>query len=424
MERLEKAIRALQSGEFVLLLDDRTPGTDGDLVIAGQFVTAAAINFMLRETRCGLVEVAVAPDRLDELSIPLLVPESASVDKKAVAMSIDARELSVPPISSEGRAQTIRALADNSTRAGNLVRPGHVTPLRARPGGVLKRAGHTEGAVDLARLAGLRPAAMVSPVLDEAGARARLEQLEELSRTHELAVISIADLIAHRSRTERLVRLDADADLPTHFGHFRIRCYTSLVDGDEYVAVIKGDVKAKENVLVRVHSGCLTGDVLGSCRCDCGWQLESALRAIEQESMGVVIYVARHEGRGIGLANKLKAYHLQDEGYDTVEANEALGFDADLRNYGIGAQILVDLGITTMRIMTNNPTKYVALEGYGLKIVERVPIEAPPTEHSRRYLCTKKQKLGHLLTLVEDDASSPEDDPGKVGRAAGPAKGR
>lgn len=420
MERLEKAIRDLQAGEFVLLLDDRTAGTDGDLVMAGQFVTAEAVNFMLRETRCGLVEVATAPERLDELSVPLLVPESVSLDRKAVAMSVDARDLPVPPISSEGRARTIRALADNRTRANDLVRPGHVTPLRARPGGVLKRAGHTEGAVDLARLAGLRPVAMVSPVLDEHGERAHLERLEELARLHDTPVISIADLIAHRRRTERLVRLDAEADLPTHLGHFRIRCYTSLVDGDEYVAVIKGDVASKENVLVRVHSGCLTGDVLGSCRCDCGWQLESALRTIEAEGLGVVIYVARHEGRGIGLANKLKAYHLQDEGYDTVEANEALGFEADLRDYGIGAQILVDLGITTMRILTNNPTKYVALEGYGLKVVERVPIEAPPTEHSRRYLCTKKSKLGHLLTLVEDGPSGPDEDPGEVGRHGGP----
>jgi len=419
MERLEKAIRELQAGHFVLLLDDRTPGTDGDLVMAGQFVTAEAINFVLRETRYGLIEVAMAPERLDQLSIALLVPESASLDQKGVAISVDRRDLAVPPISAEGRARTMRALADKGTTAADLVRPGHVTPLRARPGGVLKRAGHTEGAVDLAQLAGLQPVATVSPVLDEAGSPAHLAELEELARAHGVPMISIADLIAHRRRTEHLVRLDAEADLPTEYGHFRIRCYTSLVDGDEYVAVIKGDVASEQNTLVRVHSGCLTGDVLGSCRCDCGWQLASALAAIEKEGLGVVIYVARHEGRGIGLANKLKAYHLQDEGYDTVEANEALGFEADLRDYGIGAQILVDLGITTMRIMTNNPTKYVALEGYGLKIVERVPIEAPATQHSRRYLCTKKRKMGHLLSLVEEESPGEGDDPGTATRSGG-----
>jgi 3,4-dihydroxy 2-butanone 4-phosphate synthase/GTP cyclohydrolase II len=408
MERIEKAIQALQAGKFVVLVDDSTPETSGDLLVAAQFTTADSINCVLQETRCGLVEVAMDAERLQELQVPLLASDEVSPTQKAVAISVDARGLDVAPISAQGRAATIRALADPKARPDDFVRPGHVTPLQARTGGVLKRAGHTEGAVDLAKLAGLVPAVMLCPVLSATGARATLPELEALAGRRDLVIVSLASLIAYRRRTEKLIRLDAEAELPTVHGHFRVRCYTSLVDGDEYLAIIKGNVSGREDVLVRVHSGCLTGDVLGSCRCDCGYQLEAALQMIDKEGLGVVIYISRHEGRGIGLANKLRAYHLQDEGYDTVEANEALGFDADLRDYGIGAQVLVDLGITTMRIMTNNPAKYVALEGYGLKITERVPVEAPPTEHSRRYLCTKKQKLGHWLTLVDGEASEGE----------------
>ena len=403
MDRIERALRALQSGGFVILVDDSTPNTNGDLVAAAELVQADSINLMLQETHCGLVEVAMDPERLQHLKIPLLASDDVSPTQKSVAMAVDARASDVPAISSQGRAATIRALADPETRPDDLVRPGHITPLQARSGGVLKRAGHTEGAVDLARLAGLNPVAMLCPILDPQGERASRDALESLAEAHETPIVSIADLIAHRSRTEKLIRLDAEVDLPTIHGHFRASAYTSLVDGDEYLAVLKGDVKGSENVLVRVHSGCVTGDVLGSCRCDCGLQLAAALRRIEEEGLGVVIYVAKHEGRGIGLANKLRAYHLQDQGYDTVEANEALGFEADLRDYGIGAQVLVDLGVTTMRIMTNNPAKHVALEGYGLKVVDRVALEAPPTEHSRRYLCTKKEKMGHMLTLVEGE---------------------
>jgi 3,4-dihydroxy 2-butanone 4-phosphate synthase / GTP cyclohydrolase II len=401
MGTLDQATAELREGRFVLLLDDLTAETNGDLMMAAEFVTPESISFVLQETRCGLVEVAMEPERLEQLGIPLLATDAEAALQKSVAVPVDARGLAVPAISNQGRAQTIRALADGATRPEDLVRPGHVTPLCARPGGVLKRAGHTEGAVDLARLAGLTPAAILCPVLGPGGERADRAELEALAAKHKLTLVSIAELIAHRSRTERLIRLDAEADLPTEYGHFRVRCYTSLVDGDEYLAIIKGNVAGKQNVLVRVHSGCVTGDVLRSCRCDCGWQLAAALERIEEEGLGVVIYIAHHEGRGIGLANKLRAYHLQDEGYDTVEANEELGFPADLREYGIGAQVLVDLGLTTMRFMTNNPTKYVALEGYGLEISERVPLEAPPTEHSRRYLCTKKEKLGHWLSVEE-----------------------
>jgi 3,4-dihydroxy 2-butanone 4-phosphate synthase/GTP cyclohydrolase II len=406
MERIERAIAGLQAGRFVLLVDDSSPETSGDLLMAGQHVTAEAISFMLQETRCGLVEVAMSAELLDRLKIPLLATDETSPTQKSMAISVDARNLSVAPISVQGRAATIRALADPKAAPDDFVRPGHVTPLRAQTGGVLKRAGHTEGAADLARLAGLAPVVMLCPVLGADGARAALPELEQLAAKQSLVVVPLASVIAHRSRTEKLIRLDAEAELPTIHGRFRVRCYTSLVDGDEYVAIIKGDIEGRADVLVRVHSGCLTGDVLGSCRCDCGYQLEAALQIIEREGGGVVVYIARHEGRGIGLANKLRAYHLQDKGYDTVEANEALGFDADLRDYGIGAQVLVDLGVTTMRIMTNNPAKYVALEGYGLKITERVPLEAPPTEHSRRYLCTKKEKLGHWLTLEGDEAAA------------------
>jgi len=401
MDTFERAIQDLRTGRFVLLLDDSTAETSADLTMAAQFVTYESINLALQETRCGLIEIAMQPERLEQLGIPLLTADADSPAQKAVAIPVDARGLTVPAVSSQGRAHTIRALADPATRPEGLVRPGHVTPLRAWPGGVLKRAGHTEGAVDLCRLAGLTPAAILCPVLDANGERASRTDLDVLAREHGISIVSLAELIAYRRRTERLIRLDAEADLPTEYGHFRVKCYTSLVDGDEYLAIVKGDLAGKQNVLVRVHSGCLTGDVLRSCRCDCGGQLAAALQRIEEEGLGVLIYISHHEGRGIGLANKLKAYHLQDEGYDTVEANEALGFAADLRDYGIGAQVLVDLGLTTMRIMTNNPAKYVGLEGYGLNIVERVPLEAPPTEHSRRYLCTKREKLGHWLSIEE-----------------------
>ena len=418
MNRLEEAIQALQAGEFVILVDDSTDDTNGDLVMAAEHVQFESINFMLQETHCGLVEVSMDAEHLQNLGIPLLTSDDLSPKQKAVGIAVDARAMDFPPISSQGRATTIRRLAKVDSRPEDFVRPGHVTPLRARPGGVLKRAGHTEGAVDLCMLAGLTPAAMLCPILDSAGSRATRAELESMAEKHGIRLVSIADLIAHRSRTERLIRLDEEADMPTIHGHFRVRCYTSLVDGDEYLAVIKGDVSGKEDVLVRVHSGCVTGDILGSSRCDCGDQLGAAMRKIEAEGLGIVIYIAKHEGRGIGLANKIRAYHLQDQGYDTVEANEALGFEADLRDYGIGAQVLVDLGITTMRIMTNNPAKHVALEGYGLEIVERVQLETPPTEHSRRYLSTKREKIGHMLTLV-DESPSDRTEPSSSGTAGG-----
>ncbi len=345
----------------------------------------------------GIMYVALSGERLDELNLPLLARAGEAQGWSGASMSVDARGLNVSPISIEGRTATIAKLVDPATRAADLLRPGHVYPLRAREGGVLKRAAHTEAALDVVRLAGLQPGAVICRVLTPDGNCADAEALTELAEAEGLPLVYIADVIAYRSRTEKLVRNDGEATVATEHGTFRFVVYTSLVDGDEYLAVVKGDVAGRQNVLVRVHSGCITGNVFDSLQCDCGWQLRAALRMIEEEGCGIVLYIAGHEGRGIGLASKIKAYHLQRQGLDTVEANEALGFAADFRDYGCGAQVLRDLGITTMRCLTNNPTKYAALEGHGLQIVERVPIEAPANEYSQRYLTTKRTKMGHWL---------------------------
>jgi 3,4-dihydroxy 2-butanone 4-phosphate synthase/GTP cyclohydrolase II len=393
---LEVALHSLQRGGFVIAVDDYQSDSSGDLIMAAQLITPEQVNFLLREAR-GLMAVALTPQRLAELDLPLMVTDNpdAAPERTAFTVSVDARYAGGD--SARGRSATIAALANPATRPSDLQRPGHVFPVRAVPGGTLVRAGHTEAAVDLMNLAGLCPAGVMSRILTDAGEPGDLACLQAFGQRHDIPIVSIAEIIQRRRQTERLVEQQAQAHLPTVFGDFEIIIYTSVIDGSDYVAIRKGDLTSCEAPLVRVHSGCVTGDILGSRKCDCGSQLSAALQMIEQEGCGVVLYIAGHEGRGIGLVNKIRAYHLQDSGLDTVEANEALGFAPDLRDYGLGAQVLADLGITRMRLMTNNPAKYAAMAGYGLEVVERVPLECPTNEHNLRYLLTKRDKMGHLI---------------------------
>jgi 3,4-dihydroxy 2-butanone 4-phosphate synthase/GTP cyclohydrolase II len=395
---VEEAAEALRRGLFVIIVDDEDRENEGDLAIAAEKVTAEAINFLATQAR-GLICVALTEQRCDELQLLPMVEHNTSTHGTAFCVSVEARHRVTTGISAADRATTVRALIDPATKSHDLVRPGHMFPLRARSGGVLKRAGHTEASVDLVRLAGLVPAAVICEVMDRDGSMARLPRLFEIAREHGLPVITVRDLIAYRMRTETLVERVASASLPTRHGEFRVFGYRSSVTSEEHLALVMGEPTPERPALVRVHSQCLTGDVFASARCDCGAQLETALARIAAEREGVLLYLLQ-EGRGIGLANKLRAYELQDAGADTVEANQQLGFPADQRDYGVGAQILRDLGVRRMRLMTNNPSKYVALEGFGLEIVERVPLEVPPTEHTRRYLEAKKRKLGHLLRMV------------------------
>ena len=406
--KIEDAITAIGNGQMVIVVDDEERENEGDIVVAAEKVTVDHIRFMVRYCS-GIICVPMEGDRLEDLNLPLMAPDNSESMGTAFTISVDARSGTTTGISAADRAATVKALIDADTKPHDLARPGHIFPLRYTPGGVLRRAGHTEASVDLARLAGLYPAGVLCEVVNDDGTMARLPDLEDFAEKHGLLLISIADLIAYRRRWEKLVERQTEASIPTAFGSFKTIAYQSH-DGRTHVAMLKGEPSGKENVLVRVHSECFTGDVLGSVRCDCGIQLNEAMRKIDEEGEGVIVYIRGHEGRGIGLRHKLEAYALQDEGLDTVEANVELGFSPDARDYGVGAQILVDLGISTMRLLTNNPTKRAGLEGYGLKIVERVALESEPTKENLRYLQTKREKLGHILdTLAASGPAGTED---------------
>jgi 3,4-dihydroxy 2-butanone 4-phosphate synthase/GTP cyclohydrolase II len=395
---VERAVAELQQGHFVVVVDDEDRENEGDLVLAAEKATPEKINFMAREGR-GLICLALTGERCDELGLPMMVEENTSNFGTAFTVSIEARGRTTTGISAADRAATVLVAVDPKTKPSDLLRPGHMFPLRAAAGGVLKRAGQTEASVDLARIAGLHPAAVLCEVMNEDGTMARVPDLTKFCDRHGLVLVTVADLIRHRMKTERLVQRIAAPHLPTRFGEFQVYAYRSDVTHEEHLALVHGEIREGEPVLVRVHSQCLTGDVFGSSRCDCGAQLSLAMEKIVEAGAGVFLYLLQ-EGRGIGLLNKLKAYELQDEGHDTVSANEKLGFPPDIRNYGVGSQILRDLGVRRMRLMTNNPSKYVAIGGYGLEIVERVPLEIGPTDRSRKYLEAKKNKMGHLLKMV------------------------
>jgi 3,4-dihydroxy 2-butanone 4-phosphate synthase/GTP cyclohydrolase II len=397
LSTIPEAIEDIKAGKFIIIVDDEDRENEGDLSMAAEMVTPEAINFMAKHAR-GLICMPVIGKRLDELNIPMMVQHNTAKYGTAFTVSVEAKNRTSTGISAADRAETVRAIVDPNTKPEDLVQPGHTFPLRARDGGVLVRAGQTEAIVDLARLAGLYPAGVVCEIMNDDGTMARMPQLEVIADKLGLKIVSVADLIAYRRSHEKLVHKVAETSLPTRFGEFTAVAYKSDVDPDEHLALVMGDITTEEPVLVRVHSECLTGDTFGSLRCDCGEQLQMAMQMIAEEGRGVVVYM-RQEGRGIGFHNKMRAYALQDDGLDTVEANEALGFPPDRRDYGIGMQILVDLGLKNIRLLTNNPEKRAGLEGYGLKIVERVPIICLPNEYNLHYLETKQRKMGHLLNL-------------------------
>lgn len=411
-DSVEEAIEAIGRGEMVVVVDDEDRENEGDLIMAAEFATEEKIAFIVNHSS-GVICAPITDQRADDLDLPLMVAQNTEAMRTAFTVTVDVRSGTSTGISASDRAKTIRALIDPTAESADFARPGHIFPLRARPGGVLKRAGHTEAAIDLAELAGLKPAGVLCEIVNKDGTMARVPELIEFAKTYELKFISIADLIRYRSRTEKLVTRVAEAIIPTRHGEFESVVFESVLDGEQHVAFVLGDLRSTElstsdvesGTLVRVHSECLTGDIFGSLRCDCGPQLDRALELIAEEGSGVLVYLRGHEGRGIGLAHKIRAYSLQQEGLDTVDANLELGLPADNREYGIGAQILVDLGVTNLRLLTNNPAKYGGLDGFGLEVVDRVPIQTTPTPHNIAYLKTKQERMGHLLGLEADEAS-------------------
>lgn len=402
LNTIEEAIEAIKQGEIIIVVDDEDRENEGDFIVAAEKVTPEVVNFMATHGR-GLICAPLIEDRCDELGLDLMVQQNTAAYETPFTVSIDLiGHGTTTGISASDRAKTILALVDPNTKAEELGKPGHIFPLRAKAGGVLRRAGHTEAAIDFARLAGFQPAGAIVEIMNEDGTMARLPQLKEIAQKFNLKLVTIKDLIAYRIKNESLIKREVEVQLPTEYGDFKLVHYSQKTNGQEHLALVKGEWKEDEAVLVRVHSSCMTGDIFGSCRCDCGPQLHAAMETIEKEGKGVIVYM-NQEGRGIGLLNKLKAYKLQEEGYDTVEANVKLGFNMDDRDYGIGAQILRDLGVSKMRLMTNNPKKRTGLIGYGLEIVENIPLEIKSNKHNELYLKTKKDKMGHALNLKAED---------------------